>query len=493
MPINIDSVRIIDETITYFVTSSDLQYPHYYANRDAWRQFFTDMLYFEDDETLDNLADAGYNFLAVYENVSRTDSFHIFFPIDTLAAMRDKQERFIEADEEQLDAYLRMAAHAASNEWEQLIENASQMYTSLDFDYRDGYFELTLKVKEGEMNFNATPKDLDLLKNGLRSSLKNALESSLETPDIFNDTVIITLENIYHHLKGYRIIFMEESTRKTLDFPFSTADIRNAKLPVVAADEVTQEKIQEHLLAERFANELAQYSRELCPIKSGEVWIDSLVFDYENLHYYSRTAPDYVWDNDSAEMKATLRTQFAFATSESHLYTTLMNLKGGLIVHYYIPRMDTVVSIFFPYEELAEMMNAGDSLSERERAQGALNNIIATTNKQLPALIDFMTRLDSLHIDGNQLVYHYTVLSQFEKAEENLPTIRWLLASQFSSEDTGIQYLITLCVRCGYGICYRYEPLPTDKKSKKRSKKQKDNDRLDIRFSAEELEGYVKE
>ncbi len=286
---------------------------------------------------------------------------------------------------------------------------------------------------------------------------------------------------------------MEENTRKTIDFTFHTIEIQNAKLPVVETDELTQEKIQEQLLAERYANELAQYSRELCPIKSGEVWIDSLVYDYENLHYYGRTSPDYVWNNDSAEMKATLRTQFAFATTESSLFTTLIKLKGGLIVHYYIPRMDTVVSIFFSYEEMVKTMNAGDSLSERERALGALNNIITNTNKQLPALIDFMTRLDSLSVDGNQLVYHYTILSQFEKAKENLPTMRWLLASQFSAEDAGVQYLINLCVHCGYGICYRYEPLPADKKPKKKSKKQKVNDRLDICFSVKELEGYVKD
>lgn len=492
-PINIDSARIQGETLTYYISTSNQQYSTYYENRDSWREFFRNMFYFDTPDAMEALATAGYHFLAIYENVARTDSFHIYFPNDTLVKMNELYDHFEEADDQQVDAYLRKAAQEASDEWKQLIGEHSDSYTSLDFDYRDGFLQLTLMVKEGEMNFNSTPKDLELLRNALGSSLKHSFESSLESPDIINDTIIISLGRVYQRLKGFQIIYMEENTRKTIDFTFHTIEIQNAKLPVVETDELTQEKIQEQLLAERYANELAQYSRELCPIKSGEVWIDSLVYDYENLHYYGRTSPDYVWNSDSAEMKATLRTQFAFATTESSLFTTLIKLKGGLIVHYYIPRMDTVVSIFFSYEEMVKTMNAGDSLSERERALGALNNIITNTNKQLPALIDFMTRLDSLSVDGNQLVYHYTILSQFEKAKENLPTMRWLLASQFSAEDAGVQYLINLCVHCGYGICYRYEPLPADKKPKKKSKKQKVNDRLDICFSVKELEGYVKD
>lgn len=492
-PVNIDSSRIKGETLTYYISTSNQLYSTYYENRDSWRDFFRKMLYFDFPDVLEALATAGYHFLAIYENVARTDSFHISFPNDTLVKMNELYDHFEEADDEQVDAYLQEAARKASEEWKEIIGESSESYTSLDVDYIDGFLQFTLTVKEGKMNPNSTPKDLELIRNALASSLKNSLESSLESPDIINDTVIISLGSIYRRLKGFQIIYMEENTRKTLDFTFYSTEIQNAKLPAAAADEHTQEKIQEQLLAERFANELAQFSRNLCPRKSGEVWIDSLVYDYKNMHYYGRTAPDYTWDNDLAEMKATLRTQFAFASTESNLFTTLIKLHGGLIVHYAIPRSDTVVSIFFSYEELTEMLNAGDNLSGRERALEALNNIITNTNKQLPALIDFMTRLDSMSIDGSQLVYHYTVLSQFENAKENLPTMRWLLASQFSSEDAGVQYLITLCVRCGYGICYRYEPLPKDKKSKKKSKRQKGDDRLEICFSVEELEGYAEE
>lgn len=492
-PINIDSSRIKGETLTYYISTSNQQYPTYYENRETWREFFRNMFYFDTPDALEALATAGYHFLAIYENVARTDSFHIYFPNDTLVKMNELYDRFEEADAEQVDAYLRKAAREASDEWRQLIGEHSDSYTSLDFDYRDGYFQLTLMVKEGEMNFSSTPKDLEILRNALRSSLKDAIESSLESPDIFNDTVIISLGSIYQRLKGFQIIYMEENTRKTLDFTFHTIEIQNAKLPVVAADEVTQDKIQEHLLAEQFANEVAKNSRETCPMMSGEVWIDSLVYDYENLHYYARTDTDFVMNKDVAEMKETLRKQFSFAKSESAIFGSLIKLKSGMMVHYYMPGADTTITIFFPYEEIAAMAGAGDTLSERENATQALDAIIETTNQQLPTLIDFMTRLDSMSIDGDNLVYHYTILSQFDMVQKNMDNMRWVITSQFSSQNVGLRYLLLLCVRSGHGLCYRYVPLPTDKKAKKKSKKQKGNNVMDICFPVEELEGYVKE
>ena len=491
-PINIDSSRIVGETLTYFISTSDQIYSTYYEKRDSWRAFFRNMLFFDDPDLLRNLAIADYNLLAIYENVSRTDSFHIFFPHNTLAVMNHQQDHFTEANDEQLEAYMRNAVDFASEEWKKMVQEHPELYSSMDIDYHDGYFQLALNVKEGAMNFNMTPSELQTMKSSLCTTMKEAIESSLETPDIIHDTLVVTLENFYHHLKGYRVIYMEDNTRKAMDIEISTDEIRNAKLPVSAADETTLDKIQEQILADRFAQDLAYYSKEMCPMWSGEVLIDSLIYDYKDLHFYCRIDSVREILGDSTEVKNSLRAQFSFAKSESAMFSTIVKLHGGLNVHYFIPDLDSTVTIRFSNDELVELIES-DTLSELNRARTALNSIIETTNPQLPAMIDYLTRLDSLYIEGSNLVYHYTILNNFELLKENSATMEWSIKSQFASPNAEIQYLLLLCIRSGYGICYRYEALVQVQKGKKKAKKSKGKEIMDFCFSAEELKEYIQE
>lgn len=491
-PINMDSSRIIGETLTYFISTSDQIYSTYYEKRDSWREFFRDMLFFDDPNLLTNLATAGYNLLAIYENVSRTDSFHIFFPHDTLAVMKYQLDHFTEANDEQLEAYMQNVIDYASKEWKNMVQGDPDLYRSMDINFHDGYFQLTLIVKEESMNFNMTPSELETLKSSLCITMKESLESSFETPGIIDDTLIVTLENFYHYLKGYRVVYMEENTRKAMDIEISTDEIRSAKLPVLAADETTLGKIQEQILADRFAQELAIYSKEMCPMLSGDVLIDSLKYDYKDLHFYCHIDSVREIFDDSTEIKNSLRTQFSFASSESAMFTTIVKLHGGLEVHYLFPDLDSTITVKFSNDELVELIES-DTLSELNRARTALNSIIETTNPQLPAMIDYLTRLDSLYIEGSNLVYHYTILNNFELLKENASTMEWSIKLQFASQDAGIQYLLLLCIRSGYGLCYRYEALAQAPKDKKKAKKTKGKEMLDFCFSAEELKEYIQE
>ena len=65
----------------------------------------------------------------------------------------------------------------------------------------------------------------------------------------------------------------------------------------------------------------------------------------------------------------------------------------------------------------------------------------------------------------------------------------WIIRSRFSTNDAEVQYLLALCVHSGYGICYRYEPAAP--KSKKKAKRPKKKNVLNICFPPEELQDFI--
>ena len=177
--------------------------------------------------------------------------------------------------------------------------------------------------------------------------------------------------------------------------------------------------------------------------------------------------------------------QLRFSASETTLFTDLTEVEGGLILHFHLPQKDSTVTIFITPQEMWSIVH-GDTLSERERARFALNAYIANINERLPMLLDFMTRVDSLSIEDGNLVFHHSVLSQFDMIKKDQSLVEWSVRERLLSGDSQVSYQMLMCYRSGYGMCYRYvRAVPAS--GKKKIKKPKKSDVINVCFSAEEL------
>ena len=168
-----------------------------------------------------------------------------------------------------------------------------------------------------------------------------------------------------------------------------------------------------------------------------------------------------------------------------------MLLKSGLTIHYAIPKADTTLHIHFSYAELQELA-ASDSLSEQERARVALNELIAAVNANAPYSAGLFIRFDSVNIERENLVYHYTILYNFDAFKKESASLDWTLRSNLSvasSQDAELLYLLSLCVKSGYGLCYCYTPPAKNKKKKKFRK----GEVVDVCLSIEDLQPYLQE
>jgi len=484
----IDSVLVKDDTVKYYISGGDPYYKACSEHREDYRRIWDNILLFNYDEPpfLSKLYWAGYDLHIIYENLSHTDSFQLCYSNAQLYEMLSKVYRFVLANDEQLEIYLQH--FAKSLDWIQNQQNSSDFYKIQDAEYRDQTLHYTYQIYENQMEFNKSPEELQVFKRFLCSMTRNSLESNFEHPDIIFDTVLITFEDLMHHIKGFDVLFIEENTRKALRLFISSDEILNAKLPEGSSNQQARDMIIEQTLGERFALELVKKNREECPIVSGNVIIDSLKYDFENLHIYCRIqSKASLNSNKLDDIKNTLQKQLVFsAQSESFLFDNLLRLRGGLMLHYKMPKLDSTILIYFSPSEMVEIKK-DNTLSERDQARAALNSFAESVNTQLPQLLDFNTRFDYIRIEDEHLVYHYTILDQFETFQQNATSMKWSIRSTLSSDDVQTQYIIQLCIHSGYGMCFQYAPF---KKGKKKNKKGK---MLEICISHNELQTFVQE
>lgn len=490
-PLNIDSANVTDEAVTFYVSCDDEHFPYVLENLDVQKEYWDNRLLFDysDYPMLLICHNAGYEIRVVYENLSRTDSFHIHYPDSVLVEMIDQVNKFTLATDEQLEAYIQNSAKNSKG-WLAVLDEGPDSYKLQEVEYHDRTLYLNYIVSEGRMILNMSPDDTLSLKQYLCATIKNALESDYEVPEIISDTVLITAEGLLQHLRGVKLLFIEENTRKALTLDISAEDLANAKLPAVVADQETEDKILEQVMAERFIRKLEKSNREECPIVTGDVIIDSLAYDYENLHFYSRIETVDAPFSDTVAVKNAILKQLQFSVKEgSFLYDNVMQLKSGIIIHYFMPKADTTIHIHVSNEELQEMVTS-DSLSDRDRARIALNDIITTVNAKAPYSASLFMRFESLYIEGECLTYHYTILSPFDDFKKESASFDWTIRSSLSasSENVDLQYLLILCVRSGYGLCYRYTP---PAKNQKKNKKFRKGEVVDVRLSVEELQQYI--
>ncbi len=387
------------------------------------------------------------------------------------------------------DDIMEMLVEVSKTKAEAILQNNPTL-RSVDVEAKDGILIYNYVFKEGMFN-QLSQEEIDLMKASMLPTLKAGFDFPSDEEATEEDD--FTLEDLFEELKGFRFIYIEEKTLRGFQIDISSDEIQNAKPGVREMDELTTEKVLEQYQAEKYANEIAKFSREMCPMKSGIMIIDSMVYDYENLHYYCSIDSVEQLIGDIEAIKDGIRTQMVFAGNETAIFTTLAGLDNGLHLHFHVLDIDSSFSVIFTPEEVKEMTVSDSTLSDAERARFSLNAIIENTNAQLPVQLDFMTQLDSMYVEGDNLYYQYTILDNFKELQKNKGAVEWTLRTQLMSNDAQVQYMVTMCVRAGYGMCHRYLPLANEAAGKKKAKKQQKPEVIVFCIPVEELKGYISE
>ena len=438
---------------------------------------------------IEEAIEAEYNIRFQYANFSRTDRFIIDFSLEELHRLLLQNESLTLANDKQMNQYMQQVAQECVEYMqENEIEGVGQFESA---EYNDGILELVYSVPEGRMNFNLTPSEQELIKNTFISVLKTSIDNDFDTPDI-QDSIIITKELFYEYLKGFRVLYMEQNTHRATDIFITPLEIQNGKYWVSSMDSITAEKVREQLQPELFANEVEKYSRENFPTQSGNVLINRAYYDGQYLHYEASIEQTAQISSDTNEIRASLAHVLSFAKSSADsFFEQLLSMNCGVAYHYHLLDKDSTLNIFFTADDLRAIF-ANDN-SSIETAYNTLSLTIQSTNQQCPLQVDIVTWLDSIGLERDGFVYYFRITVP----TSSLNNMRSLIRTQLmSTTDENLRYLLHILIETQNGLCYRYTYHPienTSDKKKKKGKKAKEADSLNICFTVDELKEILGE
>jgi len=477
-----DSIFIDNETLTFHFHSIN---DAIFNDRKERQKEITEQLrdnFLTDEDLLENLVETEYAVRFIYVNTSRTDSFSIWLTPEELELLLETAEELTPANDSQMEAFMKESAKVMLENYEPFDSADQNELVSADF--KDGIFLFVISTPENTTNYNMTPNEQGIVKNTLISVLKTTIEEAFETPDIWN-SVIITKEMFLNHLKGVRVLYMEENTRRTNDIYISREEIVNGKLMATSMDSLTREKVVEQMLPEIYANEVEKYSRENLPVNTGTVTMERMHYDGETLHFYCNIDSASIHKLDTKALKTILRNQIASTRGSENFYDPLIPLNGGVLFHYRIQETDSTLEIYFSPAKVGEIMSM-ENYSEEQQAKIELENLVVSTNLQCPYQLDEGMRLDSVGIDNGRFVYYYTFTAFAPEVSTNIMR-DWMRNQLVESEDESVKYLIQLCVKTGTALSYRYFLSKQEAPSRKKKNEKTLKPAMEIWFTVDEL------
>lgn len=481
-----DSIYIANETLTFlFHTINDA----FFNNLKEKQKTITEDLRYDfirDADLLEEVVATEYAVRFLYVNTSRTDSLSIEFTPEELEQLLETAEELAPANESQMEAFMKESAKVMLDNFEPFDSAEENKLVSADF--KDGIYLFVFSTPENTMNYNMTPNEQDIVKKTLISVMKTTIEEAFETPEIWN-SVIITKESFLNQMKGVRVLYMEENTRRTNDIYITTEEIVNGKLMATSMDSLTREKVVEQMLPEIYANNVEKYSRENLPVKTGGVTMERIHYDGETLHIYCNIDSVSAHKLNTTDLKTILQNQIASSRGEENFYDPLVSLNGGVLFHYRIQETDNTLEIYFSPAEVREIMSM-ENYSEEQQAKIELENLVVSTNLQCPYHLDESMRLDSVGLDHGRFVYYYTITAYAPEVSTN--TMRdWMRTQLAESEDEGVQYLIQLCVKTGTALSYRYFLSKQEEPSRKKKNEKELKPAMEIWFTVDELRAML--
>lgn len=481
-----DSIYITHETLTFlFHTINDA----FFNNLKEKQKTITEDLRYDfirDADLLEEVVATEYAVRFLYVNTSRTDSLSIEFSPEELEQLLETAEELAPANESQMEAFMKESAKVMLDNFEPFDSAEENKLVSADF--KDGIYLFVFSTPENTMNYNMTPNEQDIVKKTLISVMKTTIEEAFETPEIWN-SVIITKESFLNQMKGVRVLYMEENTRRTNDIYITTEEIVNGKLMATSMDSLTREKVVEQMLPEIYANNVEKYSKENLPVKTGGVTMERIHYDGETLHIYCNIDSVSAHKLNTTALKTILQNQIASSRGEENFYDPLVSLNGGVLFHYRIQETDNTLEIYFSPAEVREIMSM-ENYSEEQQAKIELENLVVSTNLQCPYHLDESMRLDSVGLDHGRFVYYYTITAYAPEVSTN--TMRdWMRTQLAESEDEGVQYLIQLCVKTGTALSYRYFLSKQEEPSRKKKNEKELKPAMEIWFTVDELRAML--
>lgn len=200
-----------------------------------------------------------------------------------------------------------------------------------------------------------------------------------------------------------------------------------------------------------------------CPISMGSAGeISSITFDGTDVIYTALVNEAYLkldaLEKNPESMKSVISAMFSNPAKEvKQMLDLVINANSGIKFVYKGKTSGKEVECYLTTQDLKSIANADSTVGESD--QKKLEEQVNITNVSCPIQVDEVTRLDKLAIEGDQVVYHYTIdekLVDMAVLRENAEAMKQNVRNSLNVSEPALRIFLEICVKCDKKLCYRY-------------------------------------
>ena len=228
------------------------------------------------------------------------------------------------------------------------------------------------------------------------------------------------------------------------------------KYVVTQMDSVTQVRVRYQKEYAEFEESVRQLSDSDCPYEMFNIMFDSIGVKDSCFTYFISFLSKDVRDVDFKQYMS----KSVNLLKDAPFFSKLNRFQMGLAYHCTVSDKDTCFTVRFSHEEIQDIM-ANDTLMTDAVALQTLSDMVHTDNKKYcPMQLNEVTRLDSIWINQNCVVYSNTIYEvknvlKFKDLKKNLETMKTNVVAGLMDNSETVA-LIALCTQVEYGILYLF-------------------------------------
>lgn len=434
-------------------------------------------------EYLKRLVEARMNLLFVIRDTS--NQVFTGFPIShsELADWLKSSGKLKPATDDQIDAFIQEQIIQQDSAWAVNVPDDSIRLTSLE--YTDRTMQYAYTVHPEIYNAFSDLESQGIIRRSMAIDLHRIFNSLIQDSVVY-DGGIITSDRFYRYFKGMRLLYMEEGSRRAIDIFIPSEEIRKSPILDSVPWHRTTEYIHQQTVKEEFLRQLDEFVRDSLPTIADYGTLDSIYFKENTLHFCYTVVPELAEQFRDTIFIQKSPSDLIRLESTEYVYMMLAEIEAGIALHYTVPGLDTVLSLFYSPQEIQATLEKSPEEVQEEIRTMIRQEMLPADNQQCPIQVNEYIVMDSVGVRNGMYTYYYTVSRDFPLMLIDDEEARWNLHNELVSNMEEMYEMIDILLRAGYGICYQYGVSQTIKQ--KKSKKAPEPVVKKFCFSTEELE-----
>lgn len=298
-----------------------------------------------------------------------------------------------------------------------------------EISFEDGVIGLSLLLHEKMMDFSTLSENEQIYKSTFalmgRYILENGMREYLE--EIGENPAI--LASLWDCVKGMRVAMLEDNTHRGHVLNLTTDDLKSAAS--ISDSDIENDQfvsnLENNVKDEALSYEMESVTRENCPMYLGDsIWMTSVSYKDKVLTYKFRISEKPAhFDYDLIKQQMVRRLLNPSSEDSFSLIQMLQQMNASICFDFDIA--DEEYKWQISSDEIKSAFSEKKVTASSENARMQVEDQVSLMQPALPVQVDEVTRVDSVKIVGDNVVYYYLFDSENTEFDFTSPSVKYYI------------------------------------------------------------------